>query len=400
MLHLARLLATLELTFAFAIRGLIIPKTLVPASRLGALGALTVALMLGGLPTAAAQTKQVGIIAAGGDDRLPSVWTNRVLGRSAALLEERGLTVIDAKTLNRRLKRAGAAPCDTTRCAGSAAKRLGLDFIIALSLWSDMAGREPKAVAASLVAPDGQAYPGDAVISTQEDWPDAVASALEGALDGFALGATRVLVVRGQPEGALVTIDGTPEGVLPYRKPLGPGKHEVLVSLEGYLSETRTIQLGSDDTQEVVLTVQLSPTAARTSEQADDPPPALPTASATSLDSALPATSPLDEPSGPRQGVHWGHTLGAGTLGVAGAALLVVAFAGGGTECETPGADGTCLSGSEGNPGVRLAYGLSGMALLAGAATWATIRIIKRERAHSRTEVSLSPGGLSLKHSF
>ena len=414
MTYLGRILATVKLALALAVSGLSGSAALsgatlgTAAAPFGATGPVAAVVLgasavAGGLAltvprTAAAQAKQAGLIAAGGDDRLPEVWTSRVLGRAVALLKERGLTVIDAKALNRRLKQAGAVPCDTTRCAGAAAKRLGLDFIIAVSLWSDMAGREPKAVAVSLVAPDGQQYPGDAVISTQSDWPDAVASALEGALDGFALGATRVLVVRGEPEGALVTIDGTPEGVLPYRKPLGPGQHEVVVSLEGYVSDTRTIDLSGDDAQEVVLTVHLSPAPPGEPGVAHDPPPALPGVTTASLEPELDATTAT--PTKARQGIHWGHTLGAGTLGLAGGALIVAAFVGGGTDCDTLGPDGTCLSGSEANPGVRLAYGLSGMALLAGAATWATIRIIKRERAQSSTEVSVSPGGLTLKHTF
>ena len=72
------------------------------------------------------------------------------------------------------------------------------------------------------------------------------AATLRTKLDALASGPASI-VVRSDPEGAEVTLDGEPYGVTPLDKPIIPGDHVIRVSKDGYISvqEKRTFVEGA-----------------------------------------------------------------------------------------------------------------------------------------------------------
>jgi tetratricopeptide (TPR) repeat protein len=70
------------------------------------------------------------------------------------------------------------------------------------------------------------------------------------------------LTVLSDPEGASVTFDGRPMGVTPWTTEVAPGSHEVVLTLEGYAPETRTVELAADHAQDVVVTLGAAPASA------------------------------------------------------------------------------------------------------------------------------------------
>ena len=72
---------------------------------------------------------------------------------------------------------------------------------------------------------------------------------------GPAGGAQGVLIVRGQPLGALVTIDDMPAGTLPMSEPIAAGEHNIKVTSYGYSNyeTTATVPRGSDTALDVNL---------------------------------------------------------------------------------------------------------------------------------------------------
>lgn len=63
------------------------------------------------------------------------------------------------------------------------------------------------------------------------------------------------LTVLSDPEGASVTFDGRPMGVTPWTTEVAPGSHAVVLNLQGYAPETRTVELAADHAQDVVVTL-------------------------------------------------------------------------------------------------------------------------------------------------
>lgn len=72
------------------------------------------------------------------------------------------------------------------------------------------------------------------------------AATLRTKLDALASGPASI-VVKSDPEGAEVTLDGEPYGVTPLDKPIVPGDHVIRVSKEGYIAvqEKRTFVEGA-----------------------------------------------------------------------------------------------------------------------------------------------------------
>lgn len=76
-----------------------------------------------------------------------------------------------------------------------------------------------------------------------------------------ALARQPILVVRTEPAGALVTIDGEDVGPSPLEHPVSAGVHLVRVRLDGHVSEEREVTAERGVKQRLYLHLQTSPTA-------------------------------------------------------------------------------------------------------------------------------------------
>jgi hypothetical protein len=65
------------------------------------------------------------------------------------------------------------------------------------------------------------------------------------------------LVVQAEPVGADIAVDGEGEGPAPRRIQVAPGEHELVVSMGGYLSTTRSVSV--EAARETTITVLLEP---------------------------------------------------------------------------------------------------------------------------------------------
>lgn len=334
------------------------------------------------LAEAPEKLESAALISAGGDDRLRGRWSRRALRHLRDALAARDITVKERRSVQRYQRRRASGPCENTACAAEMARNLGVSAVAALSLWSDVKGKEPKAIALSLVMADGRQLAGDAVVKTPKALRSAVDAALSGALAKQQTGETQVLEISGTPVGALVVIDGTEDGVLPYRRSLPAGKHTVEVRLDGYESATRELEIGARTGAVLPIHVSLKPVLA-----------GAPTRKQTRSPAAF--TETVDAPSA------WPHYLGAATLGTAGIAGITVGVLGlGADSCELASADGSCLVGTRSQKGASIGWIAGGAAALVAGSTWLTLKLLRDKKRRTQTALELQPAGLRLRHDF
>jgi hypothetical protein len=70
---------------------------------------------------------------------------------------------------------------------------------------------------------------------------------------------TSAYVVRTEPSGALVWIDGRPSGTSPYRVSLTPGDHYVAATLESHEPQVSRVRVAAQDGAELTLSLRVSP---------------------------------------------------------------------------------------------------------------------------------------------
>ena len=68
------------------------------------------------------------------------------------------------------------------------------------------------------------------------------------------------LLVKTEPPGALVSIDGKPVGQAPVGRELKEGEHKVLATLDGYLTGERTVAVRAGSREEILLELEEPPT--------------------------------------------------------------------------------------------------------------------------------------------
>lgn len=154
----------------------------------------------------------------------------RERARSAAIetLAERGIRLVRAPDGER---------CEERSCAASIAARTGADFVLLVLIEArDDGGSRVRAV---VVPAEGD--PREGVADVGEAGAAAASSAaLEGALAGMRDRRLGFLMVRTDPPGARVEIDGEPAGESPLRRMLAPGEHRVrIIPADGEPREQR-----------------------------------------------------------------------------------------------------------------------------------------------------------------
>lgn len=89
---------------------------------------------------------------------------------------------------------------------------------------------------------------------------DSAAASLGLKLESMAKGPA-TLVLRAEPEGAVVLIDGELFGAAPVDKPITPGKHVVRVSQDGYIPIEREITFVEGVREELSITLEKVPSS-------------------------------------------------------------------------------------------------------------------------------------------
>ncbi|QQR88926.1 MAG: PEGA domain-containing protein [Myxococcales bacterium] len=158
------------------------------------------------------------------------------------------------------LSDASLQACKSAACIEPLAKATGAELIVGVALWLQKE-KQMLQVAVSFEEPGG-AHHSSSVDATEEE--GALQSATEKAfrktLATLSLGEERTLIIDGGPKGALVKLDGTDVGVLPYQGQIKPGTYTLTVTLKDHLPYTNQIHITSDaPEQHLKVTLQPDP---------------------------------------------------------------------------------------------------------------------------------------------
>jgi len=147
------------------------------------------------------------------------------------------------------------------KCIAPIVKQDEVDRVVVVTVEPD-AGDQSFVLTASLVVADG----GEPARS-REPCPSCNDTLLEQISRGLAMTmvshAQRFrasLAVTTEPAGALISVDGKPQGTSPMKIVTSPGKHELAIERAGYVSERRRIKLAPGEASELALTLAAAPT--------------------------------------------------------------------------------------------------------------------------------------------
>lgn len=308
------------------------------------------ALLLASLLAAAgeAHADRAAVIVQGGDSHFTATVRDEAIGAVAGALREDGLDVLSAREVARRM----AGPrCTGQDCAERARQQLGVDVLATVALWAAGADRSvPANVLVSLVVAGAPPYRGQAEVQGRE-LRAALVVALAMARSRQAMGPGPWLRVNGEPRGAVVVVDGTDRGVVPYEGHIDPGTHAVRVRLTGYVTQDHRVAIPATAEDPVVLEVHLAPAP---------PPPVSPPLHARPDRPPTRLEPRMDRPIvGP---------LVLGVAGLAGIGLAVGALLAG--ACKIESLSGECLVGDVSNEVAVIGYGLAGIGALTVGILW------------------------------
>ncbi|MET0385658.1 MAG: PEGA domain-containing protein [Polyangiales bacterium] len=240
----------------------------------------------------------------------------------------------------------------------------------------------------------GHRYEGSAEVR-DGDVRDATTRAVLEARSYQLLGPGPWLRVIGTPEGAEVTLDGDRVGTVPYRAPIAPGRHEIIVRETGYERLRQTLEVPDDDSRKVEVTTALEP---------------MPLESPQVATPLMPQPEPEPVPNVESSDNTWlAAPVGIGMLGLGLAAAVSVRIATGVDGCVDQDDGGLCTAQRR----VRLAPTIGGYALsallLGGSITWIVLGLQRdaareRDAAHVRqsrdVQVSFGLGQLAVSGTF
>jgi hypothetical protein len=203
--------------------------------------------------------------------------------RVVELLPTLGCEVVRYRDATRA--RASASDCPTIECAPRLLSDLHADVAVVTSLWkhqlvatSERGTPQPEVVV-TLVDRRGAHYPAEILVDGNHAAQAAEAALLQ-ALSLRLLGAGPWLDVRGEPEGAQVSIDGKPLGRVPYRAAVSPGAHTLRIAANGYAIHEQPLEIPISTTHMTKVDIHLDPAPAETDsstspETLPNPPPAI-----------------------------------------------------------------------------------------------------------------------------
>lgn len=215
-----------------------------------ATAALACALVLAGAAEARADRMIVLPLAhAGGDADVDAAIRSEAHAAVAGELAREGVEVATGAR--------AAAPrgCADAECLAPVLARAGAAAAVHLTFWRPTAERGAQVVV-SVIDASGTVYGGSAIVE-EAGAAEAARFALREALAKRALGPGPWLSIRGEPLGARFTVDGGEEALVPGRVRVEPGIHQVVVSLDGYATETRTVRVSDRVDAETVVDVRL-----------------------------------------------------------------------------------------------------------------------------------------------
>lgn len=333
-------------------------------------GLSVAALLLAARPAGA---ERAAVVRLGGDPGVAEPARREALAKLAELLRGQGLEVMPAPETARRV---AAARCEGAGCEARLRAALGVDLLVTVGLWLGPDGRALQSVVVALVG--DATYTGSAELGAA-DLAVALDRALVAARARQALGPGPWLRVEGEPRGALVVVDGTDWGVMPHEAATRAGEHRVVVRLEGYVTEERTVRIPPSATDPVVVPIHLTraePAPPRAAPRPRPHPAPRPRNGATRIE--RPIVGPLIL-----------GAAGVAGLGVAAGALLT-------TDCRLEHG-GRCRVGTVADETWVLVYGVGGVAALGAALAWHIFGGTKRT---SGPQLVLGPGSLHLRGDF
>jgi hypothetical protein len=301
----------------------------------------------------------------------------------AEALRLQGLTVIRFEDAKSALP-AGEG-CDEA-CGARLLKAVSADFSAIVRVVTAPSTYQSRVVV-RLFDSASHRYAGEADVR-DGDVRDATTRAVLEARSYQLLGPGPWLRLEGTPEGAEVLLDGSVVGRLPYRAPIAPGSHDLVVRETGYTRMREAVSVPNDDGRRVDINVALEPQAMETPATAVA---ALPTAANTGESSDEDRT--------------WlAAPVAMGAVGVGLAAALTVRLASGVNNCVDEDEEHLCVA----KRGVRVGptvvgYALSGV-LLGGAITWIALGLSHEsgpdQAEHARLSLGVGPGQLTMSGSF
>lgn len=198
------------------------------------LRAMRALLALTTLLVAAPAAAQSGLVIVA-ESAVEPVTLERARGAAIEVFAERGVRLVPTPD---------GAPCEEPACAATLAERAGATFAVVLAV-------EPREDGGQRVRATLALATGELLEETQpiEDGGvrPATAAALEAALDRRAADARGFLLVRSDPPGARVMIDGRDAGVAPLRRMASAGEHRVVVTVAGEEPVTRDVTVAAGE---------------------------------------------------------------------------------------------------------------------------------------------------------
>lgn len=349
-------------------------------------GAVLLLLALAPRPAAA---ESAALLPPGGEARLPAADKQRAVAALTAALQAERVRVVSPEQAARRLARSPLRECARVECAAELGRALAVEIVAGVALWPEPGGGPATSAVVTIVDAQGAAFDATAQVAGG-DLAAAVTTAYAGARERQRRGAGPWLVVDGEPAGAVVSVDGTDEGVLPFRGRVTPGSHRVRVRLAGYRPYEESVLVHDGAGTEAALRVRLPATE----------PEVTPPRQATKRVVPRPRTTPARHDGGGRP------IVGPVVLGVAGLAALGVAGYGllAPESCGRRGPSGACLlRENEANAAPIAVYGGAGLAAVAAAVLWFALSGPDGDGSDEPTDapvVTLGPGGVSLAGTF
>lgn len=310
-----------------------------------------------------------------------------VASLAGSALEEalrlQGLTVIRFEDAKSSLP-AGEG-CDEA-CGARLLKAVSADFSAIVRVVTAPSTYQSRVVVRFLDS-DSHRYTGEADVR-DGDVREATTRAVLEARSYQLLGPGPWLRLDGTPEGAEVLLDGSVVGRLPYRAPITPGQHDLVVRETGYTRMREALNVPNDDGRRLEIKVALEPQAME--------------APATAV-SVLP-TAANDADSSGQDRTWLAAPIAMGVVGIGLAAALTVRLASGVDHCVDQDEEHLCTAQRGVRVGPTVAgYTLSGL-LLGGAITWIALGLSNDASAdtseHARLSLGVGPGQLTLSGSF
>jgi len=148
------------------------------------------------------------------------------------------------------------------KCIAPIVKQDEIDRVVVVSVEPDVGDKNFVLTASLVVANGGEpARSREPCPSCNDTLLEQISRGLAMTMVSHAQRFRATLAVSTEPGGALISVDGKPQGTSPTRIVTSPGKHELAIERAGYVSETRRIKLEAGQESALEVTLTATPTA-------------------------------------------------------------------------------------------------------------------------------------------